>query len=291
LKETLIIKLGALGDVVRTTTLLNVLDGNITWFTKPNAKPLLENIPAITGLTSDINDISGRHFDEVFSLDDDIDGCSILKQITFDKLYGFYESSGKILPMPEAAEWWAMSLNGPEDRDERKQANRESFQHYLFKNVGRVFNGEDYCLGYAPKDVSENIIGLEAHAGDRWPMKIWPYYAELEKKLIENGFKTRKFETKPDIREYVADINECKLVVSGDSLAMHLALALKKKVVGIFGPTSPYEIEMYGRGKKVFANMDCISCYKKAICEKNPNCMQSISVGDVYNVIMGLLNE
>ena len=289
MKDTLIIKLGALGDVVRTTALLNVLDGNITWFTKPNAKPLLENIPVITELTSDIDDISGRHFDAVLSLDDDLDGCSVLKQVTFDRLYGFYESSGKILPMPEAIEWWSMGLNGPEGRDERKQANRKSFQHYLFKNVGRVFNGEEYCLGYAPKEVSGNIIGIETRAGDRWPMKVWPHYAELGKKLAGNGFIVRKLEQKADIREYVADINECKLIVSGDSLAMHLALALKKKVVGIFGPTSPYEIEMYGRGNRVFADMGCIFCFKKSICEKNPNCMQSVLVDGVYDSILGVL--
>ncbi len=37
--KILIIKLGALGDVVRTTVLLNELDGEIHWLTSQLARP------------------------------------------------------------------------------------------------------------------------------------------------------------------------------------------------------------------------------------------------------------
>ncbi len=289
MNNTLIIKLGALGDVLRTTTILNVLEGNVTWITKPGASPLLENIPRINRIVDDVKNIKGNHFDAVLSLDDDIAGCSILKEITFNNLYGFYENNGKILPREEAREWWAMSLNGPEDRDERKQANRKSFQYYLFKNIGLEFKGQDYVFGYKPKDVKKDIIGLEGRAGDRWPMKIWSHYDLLEDRLRKDGFKIKIFKQRKDIRDYISDINSCKLVVSGDSLAMHIALALKKKVVALFGPTNPYEIEMYGRGVKLHSNMPCISCYKKSICENKPNCMESLDVGTVYASIKGLL--
>lgn len=289
LKDTLIIKLGALGDVLRTTTILNALEGNITWITKPNAKPLLENIPHINHLVEGIKEIAGNHFDTVLSLDDDIAGCRMLKEITFDRLYGFYENNGKILPMPESREWWAMSLNGSDDRDERKQANRKSFQYSLFKNIGLEFKGQDYIFGYEPKEVKKNIVGLEDRAGDRWPMKIWPYYAELGDRLRNEGFKVKIFKQKKDIRDYIADVNSCRVVVSGDSLAMHVALALKKKVVALFGPTNPYEIEMYGRGTKLHSDMPCISCYKKIVCEKKPNCMESLDVETVYDSIKRLL--
>jgi heptosyltransferase-2 len=58
---------------------------------------------------------------------------------------------------------------------------------------------------------------------------------------------------------------------------MHFAIALKKPLVVFFGPTSAAEIETYGLGKKVFADMDCLACYKKE-CDKKPNCMDLISV-------------
>lgn len=289
--KTLIVKLGALGDVLRTTSILNVLDGDITWFTEEVAKPLLENIPKISSLTSDINDIAGKKFDVVMNLDDDLKGCKVVDNVYFSKLYGFYAEGGKVLPMPESKEWWEMSLNGSYDRDYRKQMNRKTFQEHLFRNIGRRFNGEDYVFGYNPKNISGKVVGLEARAGDRWPMKVWPFYSSLKEKLESENIEVKVFEQKGDIREYIDDINSCRVVVSGDSLAMHAALALKKKVVAIFGPTNPYEIEMYGRGKKLYADMSCIFCFKKTLCDKSPNCMQSISVNQVYSAVRGLLNE
>ena len=40
------------------------------------------------------------------------------------------------------------------------------------------------------------------------------------------------------------------VVVCSDTLGMHLAIALKKKIVVLFGPTCPQEIDLYGRGVK-----------------------------------------
>ena len=274
-----------MGDVLRTTTLLNVLDENITWFTKPNANPLLANIPQIKEIVTDIKDISGRDFDVVLNLDDDLDGCAVLNHVNFEILYGFYEFCGKVFPMPEAQDWWAMSLNGLDDRDARKQANRQPFQHYLFKNVGRHFNREEYVFGYPSKSITDNVVGIETRAGDRWPMKIWPHYDSLQQKLKSQGFEVKMFEQKDDIRDYIKDINSCKVVVSGDSLAMHIAIALKKKTVGIFGPTNPHEIEMYGRGEKLFMDLPCSFCFKKTLCSNSPNCMNDLSVDAVYAAI------
>lgn len=289
LEKSLIIKLGALGDVLRTTAILNDLGGDITWITRPDAVPLLKGIDGITRVVSCLDDIKGEHFDSVYNLDDDLEGCNMLKAVRFGTLYGFYEFHNKVLPMPEAEEWWAMSLNGPDDRDERKKSNRNSFQHYLFKNIGKEFTGQDYVFGYASKEVSANVVGLEARAGDRWPMKAWPFYRELESRLRSEGYDVRVLEQRNDIRDYIEDINSCRLVVSGDTLAMHVALALKKKVVALFGPTNPHEIEMYGRGDKIYTDMPCSFCFIKTPCEKKPNCMESISVDKVHDSVKRLL--
>lgn len=41
--KVLIIKLGALGDLVRTTALLRMLEGDVTWVTSSPAAPLLRD--------------------------------------------------------------------------------------------------------------------------------------------------------------------------------------------------------------------------------------------------------
>src|SRR5690606_28265482 len=42
--HTLILKLNATGDVVRTTSLLRRLDGEVTWITAPTNVPLLDGV-------------------------------------------------------------------------------------------------------------------------------------------------------------------------------------------------------------------------------------------------------
>jgi len=56
-----------------------------------------------------------------------------------------------------------------------------------------------------------------------------------------------------------------------------MALALNRRTIVLFGPTSSAEIEMYGLGEKVIPQkMECLSCYK-AKCDLVPNCMDLIS--------------
>jgi len=71
-------------------------------------------------------------------------------------------------------------------------------------------------------------------------------------------------------------IAACGVVVAGDTLAMHLSLALRQRTVVLFGPTSSAEIEMYGLGEKIVPHMDCLSCYKPT-CDFVPNCMDLIT--------------
>ena len=52
-------------------------------------------------------------------------------------------------------------------------------------------------------------------------------------------------------------MNRCDVVISGDSLGMHMAIALSKHVVAWFGPTSPQEIDLYDRGVKLLADRLC----------------------------------
>lgn len=78
-------------------------------------------------------------------------------------------------------------------------------------------------------------------------------------------------------------------MVSSDTMAAHAGLALAKKLVVLFGPTSINEFEIYGRGIKLSANMDCLGCYQTE-CEKKPNCMDLLSPEIVENAILRLLD-
>ena len=70
--------------------------------------------------------------------------------------------------------------------------------------------------------------------------------------------------------EFATLINLCKILITSDSLAMHIGIALKKKVIVFFCPTSSSEIELYNRGSKIIPKTGCLCCYKEK-CDVPPD--------------------
>jgi heptosyltransferase-2 len=151
-------------------------------------------------------------------------------------------------------------------------------------------------------DFSRPLIGLNTGAGRRWELKQWREdgYLELIDRLARRheaqfvllgGPEERERHARLQsqsavplidggcdnpVRAFAALVAACGLVVTGDTLAMHLALALGRRTIVLFGPTSAAEIELYGLGEKVTPRMECLGCYKPA-CDFVPNCMDLIS--------------
>jgi heptosyltransferase-2 len=68
------------------------------------------------------------------------------------------------------------------------------------------------------------------------------------------------------------------VVITGDSFGMHLAIALKKFVIVWFGLSCWSEIELYGRGIKLYSeNLECSPCWKK-VCPYNLECIKMIDL-------------
>lgn len=88
--------------------------------------------------------------------------------------------------------------------------------------------------------------------------------------------------------DYAALVGLCDAVVTGDTMALHIAVALGVPVVAVFGPTAPQEIDLYGRGRKVIARVDCAPCYRRT-CDVSPSCMDSVPVGDVLDALTAVL--
>ncbi len=60
--------------------------------------------------------------------------------------------------------------------------------------------------------------------------------------------------------------NLAGIVVSGDSLGLHIAIALKKYAVGWFGLSCAAEVDLYNRGVKIIRDLPCAPCWKK-VCD------------------------
>lgn len=278
-----------MGDVLRTTSLLNVLDGEITWITKKESMPLLKNNPFLNKVAdfNDIDLIKKDKFDLVLSLDDEYECCKLASDINTKNIIGAYLDNCNRRYTDSSSLWFDISLIskfGKEKADKLKSKNNKSYQEMLFKMINKKFNGEEYILGIEPKTINKKIIGLETRADKRWPLKVWNKYDELSNLLKKDGYKIFRFQQRKDVLNYIDDINNCNIIVTGDTLAMHIALALKKKTIALFGPTSANEIYDYGLLKKIVSPINCVCCYKNQ-CDKKLNCMDLISVKYVYNTI------
>ena len=196
-------------------------------------------------------------------------------------------SGDKINYTDNSSYWFDMSRVskfGLEKANHLKAINTLTYQDCIFQMTGRKFKGEPYRI-YTDNNVTPQgkLAGIEKRTGERWPDKQWWGYDELIQRLQADGFPVKVFEQRADIRDYLRDIAACSHVVSGDSLAMHIALAYQKKCTAIFNCTSPQEIYDYGVLKKAVSPLlndyFYASTYDKAVIE-------SIPVETVYNTLL-----
>ena len=161
-----LIKCGALGDVVRTTSLvpgLKRLDPamELTWITAAAAVPLVAHHPDVRWVRTADEPGPWREsaWDWVVSLDDDGAACRLASSLKAARLSGAFQSrDGALRYTPDVAEWFGMGLlrpaedGGLETANRLKQSNARTFGRILFD-----------CLGL-PGPVERPVVGLPAAA-------------------------------------------------------------------------------------------------------------------------------
>jgi heptosyltransferase-2 len=75
------------------------------------------------------------------------------------------------------------------------------------------------------------------------------------------------------------------IIVTGDSLGMHIAIALKRFVIAWFGVSCWTEIDLYERGIKLFQDdLFCSPCWKKQ-CPYNLECIKMIDLDKIIKEV------
>lgn len=183
----LIVKYGALGDVVRTSYFLKPLsekypDAGIYWLTSKNSKELLIYNPYITFLTDNINELKEVYFDWVISLDDESEILSKINLLKFNKITGAYLDENNNHKYTKDAELWfdmgIISKFGKEKADELKKKNQlthdEIFSEILnINNIQPCFFNSFAIENRIKIQFSNEYfhIGINSGAGKRWPSK------------------------------------------------------------------------------------------------------------------------
>lgn len=255
--ETLIIKLGAAGDVVRTTTLLHRLPGDVDWLTADENVLLLRGISRIRHLPvhSEIAGRSWPRYDLVINLEDTRELADFAGSLRCREYFGARLSAGGEITYSENSRpWFDLSLIsrfGLAEANRLKYENRLSFQELIFRGLGFSFTGERYVLPSAPPGGLTGDVAIAPVAGRVWPMKNWHRYDELAGLLRAEGLTVNFLPLRPTMLDHLADVRGHRCLISGDSLSMHLALGCGIRCLTLFICTSPAEIHPYGLMKKI----------------------------------------
>ena len=168
----LILKLGATGDVVRTTPLLKQLAGRLTWITAAKNVPLLENLAG----NLDALSWERRHlavdttYDLVINLEDTVEPAQFAQSLKFGQLFGaFLKPDGQLAYSDDSRGWFDLSLIsrfGKAEADRLKLENRRTYQEMIFDGLGFQFHGETYLL---PETGRDGFVGRRRHRGGGRP--------------------------------------------------------------------------------------------------------------------------
>jgi lipopolysaccharide heptosyltransferase II len=171
-----------------------------------------------------------------------------------DALVDYYEiAKAKLLVMAPGTNW--------ETKEWRREAFAEVARHFM------------------PKGFAVTLIGSERERA------LCDEVAKLAPGTINLAGETT-------LSELAALIARATICVTNDSGPMHLAVALDRPVVSIFGPTDPVWAGPYRRdGAVLRAELPCSPCYLRLLsrCPNNHDCMNNVPAAAVIERIESTL--
>ena len=290
----LILKLGATGDVVRTTTLLWRLTGQITWVTAAKNAVLLQSVRENLRCLSweDRQQALEREYDLVINLEDTMEVGVFLQSVKCKSVYGAYVNAGGQLTYTEDSRAWfdlsLISTFGKQKADRQKYLNQRTYQELVFSGLGYDFRGEQYILPEPARTDLHGDVAIAPEAGPVWPMKNWAYYAELKRELEARGLSVNVLPKRNSLLEHLGDVRNHRCLVSGDSLPMHFALGMGTRCVSLFTCTSPHEIYDYGLQTKIVSPYLEEFFFQRGF---NPRAVSAISVDEVLPAVLRQLDR
>ena len=292
--NVLILKLGATGDVVRTTPLLRAIPGDFTWITAAKNRPLVEGVaPNLKTLAwEERHQAVPYEYDLVISLEDEPEVGAFLRDVRHRRVFGAYLDAQAVPRYTADASGWfdlsLISVHGRQRADQLKARNRRTYQDHIFSGLGLTFSGEEYLLPETQPSDLRGDVAIAPEAGPVWPMKKWAYYDSLKQKLEARGYGVNVLPARPTLLEHLADVRAHRVLVSGDSLPMHLALGSGLRCVSLFNCTSPWEIHEYGRLTKMISPLLDEFFYQRAF---DPRATTAIALDDVFEATLRQLSS
>ncbi len=262
-------------------------------------------------------------FDYVMNVDKSQRSCSLLNSLNSAQKLGFgLNEYGKIIPVNKGAYY---NYNLGMDDELKFKKNTRTGQEYLAETFELDFKRDEYVFEFTKEEIAfineykkqiglmnnDMIIGFNTGCSELYPNKkmtieqhIYLIEKLLEKKkykivllggpedternkIISSHFKDRIINTPTSdgIRRGVCYESVANLIVTGDSLGMHIGIALKRYMLVWFGVSCWTEIDLYERGIKFFnEDLFCSPCWKRE-CPYNLECIQQINLDRILDEI------
>jgi heptosyltransferase-2 len=152
--------------------------------------------------------------------------------------------------------------------------------------------------------------GAEYGEAKRWPTA---YYAEVANAALVNGWEVWLFGSDKDIlvtdeiNRYTQNrclnlggktklgqaidlMSLCDAVISNDSGLMHVAAALDKKLVAIYGSSDPYHTPpMSSKAVVEYLGLECSPCFQRKCPLIHLNCLKNIHPTKVINQLIKII--
>lgn len=304
---------------------------HITWVTKKPSNLFFNNNPLVdrvlTTSNEDLLKLKALKFDFGFCIDKSLEAIGVVKSTEVDILYGFTSNrAGAIVPANESSKYlWELGLDNNkkffENKKPETQLMKEAFELTPFiRDEYQVFLTEEELAESEKRrklwlGVSDFIIGLNTGCAPTIPFK--KLTVEFQRQLVKEiqlnfnakvvllggpddtkrnqqiayGLDVISSDTNRGLRDGLVSMNACDMVISGDSLGMHMAIALKKWVIAWFGPTCAHEIDLYDRGRKLITKANCSPCWKRS-CHKQTLCYDLVEIDCFIDAIQqGLTSQ
>lgn len=288
-------KIVSLGDVVRCTCALEALrekysDAHITWVVSNEASPLV---------------LGNKYIDRVVVWDEFVPFALMREQydlvVNLEKLQGVCALVDMINAWEKVGFRFNAQSGGYDAYEHGSRAieyikekaggntHHQIWQKIIIEMIGCEWKGQEYSLGYTPNPKERYRVGLNYLVGSKWPTKAMSKkkWEELASMLEERQISYSWQQGTGNLYEYMDWIAGCDILVTSDSLGLHLALAMQKKVIGIFGATSDEETYFYERGVSLKPKQDhfaCMPCYKPN-CVNKEFCMDAIELDRIMQAI------
>jgi heptosyltransferase-2 len=269
-----------LGDLIRSTALTNCIKGNYFWLTEKKAVPLLKWF-VDPGKIITYEDLDYFPPDlEIYNADNYVPNKEVFNSLK-GNWHGYIWDGNKILTDNEIIRNTEAYTAGN---------YKGSWQQALVEGMEFTWKEQDYAISSIRTEETVDV-GLNWNVHPDWKTKHWPKenWDELMKTL-SNNYSVSWQEGLNDYDKYMNWISSCRVIVTVETLGLHLASALRKKVVAITGPTTDNEYS-YNRITSVKPDSrECMPCNAPA-CKTGEWCLSEISVESISKIVDSILGQ